>query len=61
MSDFNYDRAQLAALGTPVVKQGSPSTVFNNEGDLNRKKPQQNQEVTPEEKQLEFSFMKGPR
>lgn len=61
MSDFNYDRAQIAALGAFVEKRGSPSTVFNNEVDLNRKKPQQNQGVTREEKQLEFPFMKGPK
>ena len=56
MSDFNYDRAQLSALGAFVAHSRSLSTVKKVELNENEEKPQQNQGVTQREVQLELDL-----
>ena len=56
MSNFNYDRAQVASLGAFSLSSRSPSTTLKPEVDLNRKKPQVNQRVTTRVVQLELDL-----
>ena len=71
MSDFNYERAQLAALGAFSLRSRSLSTTSANELNENRSEigsqqrfqrtPVQMELDLPVPNQLELSLKKGPK